>query len=155
MKILSGEISAPAAMVAGRPMTIVPAVMAGMVGIVTVDGIAAKRTDAAADKGSGQRVAVEGRRKAGAGHRSYGGSGKNAMFARAAGCEGNAEQGGQAEYKEAAHNALLGFGDTVAGGREAARPPRRGAGRMRRTIVSGKTAYFFAARARGSDPDQL
>ena len=103
-RALSGEISAPAAMRARGTVAAMPAVVTRA---MAVEGVAAKRTYAATDERTGQRVAVKGGGEASTGHSADGTGGKYAMFTRAAGREAEAEQADKAERDEAAHMALL------------------------------------------------
>ena len=101
-----GKGLAPAAMMPGRAMAVMVAVVAGAV-VMAVDGVAAQRAYAAADESAGQRVAIEGGGEAGTSHSANGCGGKHAMFTRAAGRKAEAEQADEAEADEAAHDALL------------------------------------------------
>ena len=84
-----------------------PAVVARVMAVMAVEGIAAKGAYAAADESAGQGVAFEGGGEAGTSHSADGSGGEDAMFTRAAGREAEAEQADEAESEEAAHNALL------------------------------------------------
>ena len=121
LKSLSGEISAPVAMVARGSVAAMPAVVARVMAVMAVEGVAAKCAYTAADESAGQRVAVEGGGEACTGHSSYRSGGEHAMFTRAAGGERKSEEAYQAERDDAAHGGLL-FGVPAI-------PPCRGGGR--------------------------
>ena len=94
-------------MVARGAVAAMPAVVARVMAVMAVEGVAAKCAYAATDESTGQRVAIKGGSEASTSHSANGRGGKNAMFTRAAGREAEAEQADEAECEEAAHNALL------------------------------------------------
>lgn len=103
-------------------MSAVPAAMMPTVGMIAVEGVAAYGSDASAEDGTGQRVAVESGGESGTGHGTHGRGGKHSVFARAAGREAEAEEGDEEKGECAAHGFLLG-GE----GRVPSQPPRSAA----------------------------